>query len=82
MTTALSPDSFEFHKDEVLVAATENEVQRIVDYFKVALADANKKYEELKRVEQQRIEKEKREQLEAEIELAQARARLRENIKL
>jgi serine/threonine protein kinase len=81
-TTTLSHHSFEFHKDEVVVEAAEGDVPRTVEFFKEALDQAIKKYEELKRAEQQRIERERREQLRAEIELAEARARLREKIKL
>ena len=82
VTTTLHPDNFEFHKNEVLIDASENEVQRLVDYFKEGLARANKKYGELKRTEQRQTEMEKRKRLQAELELQEARARLRGTIKL
>lgn len=81
-TPSLSPDSFVFAENRATIQAGESEVQRIIDYFRDWVTQANKKYEQLLREEILLQEENERRQLQAETEANEARARLRKNIKL
>jgi serine/threonine protein kinase len=76
------PEAFKFHGDKAVIGATENEVQRIIDYFNDWLPKANRVYEQRIRREKEEAEKKQREELERQIAEQEVRQRVLKNTKL
>jgi serine/threonine protein kinase len=76
------PEFFRFHGDKAVIGATENEVQRIIDYFNDWLPNANRVYEQRIRREKEEAEKKQRQELERQIAEEEARQRILRNIRL
>jgi hypothetical protein len=76
------PEVFKISGDRAVIDATENEVQKIIDYFKEWLPKANRVYEELIRTEKKQAEEKQRKELEHQIKEQEARQRVLKNVKL
>ena len=76
------PEYFKIQGDKAIIDATENEVQKIIDYFNGWLPKANRAYEQRIRREKEEAEKKQRKELEREIAEQEARQRVLKNIKL
>ncbi len=75
------PEAFQFYDDAAVVAAQENEVQRIIDYFKQWLPMANRKYERTIRQEMEEEQQKERARLQAEVAAREQRDRILRNMK-
>lgn len=76
------PGSFNIRGNKAVIDATENEVQRIIDYFRDWLPSANRVYEQRIRREKEEAEEKKRKELKRQIAEEEARQRVLKNIKL
>jgi len=76
------PEVFSFAGEKASIAARENEVQQIIDYFKQWLPMANRKYEDMLRREKSEAEERRRKQLQNEIEEQERRQRVLKSIRL
>jgi len=78
----IAPHSFTFRDNEAILPAEEPEVQKLVDYFKQWLLEANKNYEK-KIIHAQRVEEEaQRRRLQEEIEEKEKRQRILKKIEI
>jgi IS5 family transposase len=68
--------------DKAIITAHENEVQKIVDYFKRWLPNVNQIYKNKVLREKELEEEAKRQQLEREIKQQEARQRVLKNVKI
>ena len=76
------PEAFRIHGDKAVINATEDLVQRIIDYFNVWLPNVNRVYEQRIRREKEEAEETQRKELERQIKEQEARQRVLKNIKL
>jgi YbbR domain-containing protein len=76
------PGQFTFIGNEARIAAQESEVQKVIDYFKGWLPQANRIYEETVRREKLEAEERQRKQLQKEIEEQERRQRILTNIRI
>ena len=76
------PEAFQIRGDKAVINATEDLVQRIIDYFNDWLPNANRVYEQRIRREKEAAEEAQRKELERQIEEQEARQRVLKNIKL
>ncbi len=76
------PEAFKIGGDKAVIGATENEVQKIIDYFNDWLPAANRVYEQRIRREKEQAEEKQRKELERQIAEQEARQRVLKNIKL
>ena len=76
------PDRFIFRGNRAIIPAREYEVQHLIDHFKNWLPAANQRYTNLLREEKVEKAEGERKKLRAEIEANEARARLRQTVKL
>ena len=76
------PEAFKVRGDKAVINATEDLVQRIIDYFNAWLPDANRVYEQRIRQEKEEAEEAQRKELERQIKEQEARQRVLKNIKL
>ncbi len=76
------PEPFQFYDDTAVVVAQENEVQRIIDYFKQWLPMANRKYERTIRQEMEEEQQKERARLQAEVAAREQRDRILRNMKI
>src|SRR5215208_2974406 len=68
--------------NKAVIGAREDEIQRIIDYFKQWLPHANHVYEDMIRREKAEAEDRQRRQLQAEIEEKERRQRVLKSIKI
>ena len=76
------PESFNIRGNTAVIGATENEVQRIIDYFNDWLPKANRVYEQRILREKKEAEEKQRKELQRQIAEEEARQRVLKNIKL
>lgn len=76
------PEQFSFSGDKASIPAQESEVQRIIDFFKAWLPNANRVYEQTIRSEKQEAEERQRRQLQQEVEEQERRQRILASIKI
>lgn len=76
------PEFFQIHGDKAVIDATENQVQKIIDYFHGWLPRANEVYKQRIDREKKEAEKEQRKELERQIEEQEARQRVLKDIRL
>ena len=76
------PERFAFSGKEAKINARENEVQKVIDYFKDWLPKANRVYEQKIRREKQEAEEKSRQELQREIEEREARQRVIKKVKI
>lgn len=76
------PENFSFSGNNAVIAAREDQVQPIINYFKQWLPMANRKYEEILKREKAEAEQRQRRELQAEIEEQERRQRILRSIKL
>ncbi len=76
------PEAFKVHGDKAVIDATEQEVQKIIDYFNDWLPAANRVYEQRIRREKEQAEENQRKELKRQIAEQEARQRVLKNIKL
>ncbi len=76
------PEAFKIRGDKAVINATEDLVQRIIDYFNDWLPNANRVYEQRIRREKEEAEETQRKELERQIKEQEARQRVLKNIKL
>jgi len=76
------PEAFKIRGDKAVINATEDLVQRIIDYFNDWLPNANRVYEQRIRREKEEAEEAQRKELERQIKEQEARQRVLKNIKL
>jgi serine/threonine protein kinase len=77
-----SPENFSFTGDMLRISARENEVQKIINYFKKWLPKANRNYQEMIANEQRLEEERQRQQLQAEIDEVERRQRILQNVRI
>lgn len=76
------PDAFKIDGDKAVIGATENEVQRIINYFTDWLPKANRVYEQRMRREKEEAEEKQRKELERQIAEQETRQRVLKSTKL
>ena len=76
------PDRFHFLNDLASIAADENDIDKIINYFKGWLIDANNGYKRIITEEKEKKEEAERERIRLEIENQEKRKRILENTKI
>jgi len=76
------PDRFQFMNDTAVIAADENDIDKIINYFKGWLIDANNGYKRIIIEEKEKKEEAERERIRLEIEYQEKRKRILENTKI
>lgn len=76
------PERFSFSGEKASIPARESEVQRIIDYFKAWLPNANRVYEHTICSEKQEAEERQRRQLQQEVEEQERRQRILASIRI
>lgn len=76
------PKDFHIYENKAVIDATEDQVQKIIDYFQGWLPQANRVYEERIRREKEEAEARRRRELKRQIEEQEARQRVLKNVKL
>jgi serine/threonine protein kinase len=76
------PERFTFSGDRTSIPAQESEVQKIIDYFKAWIPNANRVYEGMIRAEKQEAEEQRRRQLQKEIEEQECRQRILSSVRI
>lgn len=75
------PHNFRFNGNTATIQTREQDAQQIVNHFKEYVEMATREYWEDLASQAKRIERERREKLRREVEEAEARARVRKNLK-
>lgn len=76
------PEAFYFKEEKATINANEHEVQNIINHFKQWIPMANRKYEEIVRVEKHNQEAEERKALQQKIRNEEARQRVLQSVKI
>ncbi|MBA7675099.1 hypothetical protein ES703_83328 [subsurface metagenome] len=76
------PEAFQIRGDKAVINATEDIVQRIIDFFNDWLPNVNRVYEQCIHREKEEAEEAQRKELERQIKEQEARQRVLKNIKL
>lgn len=76
------PEAFKFRDNKAVISSSEQEVQKIIDFFSRWLPKANAVYERNMRRSKEQEEERQRRELERQIEEQEARQRVLRNIKL
>ena len=76
------PETFSFEGNRAKIRADESQVQEIINYFKSWMPQTTAKYKHDLEVERRRVEEQEHKKIRMEIEAEEAKARLREKIRL
>jgi serine/threonine protein kinase len=76
------PERFAYDGDKAYIDVLEQDVQRVIDYFKQWLPNANEKYEQLIRNEQTEKERRQRQELQSALEEQERRERILKNVRI